>query len=213
MKFGGLNMQVGRRVYYDLATGNVIQDTGERQGSVVETTTEQDFISYVSLAERVPLTVGFIQLEFGELIQEFSNATSYHIDLGTKTIIFNTSPAVPILDIIKQRKIAEFNSIEDNALLTFKSSALGVEHTYLSAMSDMLLLTGEYAFVKGDDFDNQPILWYTVENGNMSHTAAQFIQIYLDCRTNVQTIKYHRAILTAQVNACTTQAQVESIVW
>jgi hypothetical protein len=70
-------MQIGRRIYYELATGNVIQDTGEREGSVVETTTEQDFASYASLAERVPATVGVIELEFRELAQDFVECNGY----------------------------------------------------------------------------------------------------------------------------------------
>ena len=34
-------MQIGRRIYYDKTTGNVILDTGEREGHVVPTTVEQ----------------------------------------------------------------------------------------------------------------------------------------------------------------------------
>ena len=123
-------------------------------------------------------------------------------------------PVELTLELAKSRKIAELKDVEDNALSTFKSSALGSEYTYLSGLSDMLLLAGEYAFVKGSDYNGtDPIYWYTVESGNMIHSGAQFIQIYLDARANVQTVKYHRSGLDAQVNAATTIEQVSAIVW
>ncbi|WP_405175096.1 hypothetical protein MHI27_27475 [Paenibacillus sp. FSL H8-0261] len=35
-------MQIGRKIYYDNATGNVLVDTGERSSDVVETTQALD---------------------------------------------------------------------------------------------------------------------------------------------------------------------------
>ena len=64
-------MKIAKKIYYDLATGNVIQGIGEREGSVVETTLDQDFLSYASLTERVKSTVGVIQLEWGEYADKF----------------------------------------------------------------------------------------------------------------------------------------------
>ncbi|WP_339197889.1 hypothetical protein MKY95_07640 [Paenibacillus sp. FSL P4-0176] len=58
-------MEIGAKIYYDKETGNVILNTGDRSGSVVETTWEQDFSAYAVLNERVPSTVGMIQLEYG----------------------------------------------------------------------------------------------------------------------------------------------------
>lgn len=60
-----MNNAIGRRLYYLKTTGEVIQDTGERTGWVVETTVEQDFATYLALQELVPDTVGMIQLEYG----------------------------------------------------------------------------------------------------------------------------------------------------
>ncbi|CAM3029842.1 hypothetical protein HP548_29425 [Paenibacillus taichungensis] len=60
-----MNNAIGRRLYYLKTTGEVIQDTGERTGWVVETTVEQDFATYLALQERVPDTVGMIQLGYG----------------------------------------------------------------------------------------------------------------------------------------------------
>lgn len=91
-------MQIGRRIYYDKSTGNVIQDTGERYGDVVETTQEQDFVAYAALAERVPDTVGMLQLEYGQYAQDFMECSGYRVDVtGDKpTLVFSyPDPSTP----------------------------------------------------------------------------------------------------------------------
>jgi len=75
-------MNIGRRIYYDLSTGNIIQDTGERSGHVVPTTVEQDFRSYAALAERVPETVGVLELEYGQYAQDFAECNGFKIDVS-----------------------------------------------------------------------------------------------------------------------------------
>lgn len=82
-------MQIGRKLYYDLATGNIIQDTGERSGEVVETTQEQDFAAYRSLAERTPETVGVIELEFGAFREDFGRCNGYRVNIETKEVEFS----------------------------------------------------------------------------------------------------------------------------
>lgn len=213
-------VKIGSRIFYDLATGNIIQVNGERQGeggTVTDTTIEQDFAAYVSLAERVPATVGYIQLEYGQYAQEFMSGNNYHVDIATQIVIFDTTPPVPVLDVVKQRKLEDLLSSRNIALETFTSSALGTPHTYLSRAAsipnDMLLLTSEYSFVSGINYDNQPITWYTIEEGNVTHTAAQIIQVYLDARAYVQTQMVHCGTLNAQVDACTTVDAVNAIVW
>lgn len=78
-------MQIGRRIYYELSTGNIILDTGERQGAVVPTTIEQDFQTYRALAERVPETVGVLELEFGQYAQDFAECSGYRVDVSGET--------------------------------------------------------------------------------------------------------------------------------
>lgn len=75
-------MQIGRKLYFELATGNIIQDTGERTGDVIETTREQDFATYAALAQRVPETVGMIQLEYGQYAQDFMECNGYRVDIS-----------------------------------------------------------------------------------------------------------------------------------
>lgn len=74
--------QIGRKVYYDKATGNVLLITSEMAGDVVETTTEQDFATYTELKDRVPDTVGVIQLQYGELADSFSRMASVRVENG-----------------------------------------------------------------------------------------------------------------------------------
>lgn len=75
-------MQIGRRIYFDKLTGNVILDTGERQGDVVPTTVEQDFETYVALAQRVPETVGVLELEYGQYREDFAACNGYRVDVS-----------------------------------------------------------------------------------------------------------------------------------
>jgi len=115
-------MQIGRKIYYDLATGNVIQDTGERSGSVFETTTAQDFVAYASLAERVPETVGCMQLEYGEYAQDFMECNGYRVDVSgeTPSLLFSypespEQPHVfrpPLSEEVEQLKIADLDNKE-----------------------------------------------------------------------------------------------------
>jgi len=86
------------KIYYELATGNVIQEIGEREGSVVETTLEQDFESYASLSERVKSTVGVFQLTYGQYADKFG-VYYYNIDITTKTIVWGDliTPSIPVV--------------------------------------------------------------------------------------------------------------------
>ncbi len=82
-------MQIGRRIYYDKSTGEVIVDTGERSGDVVETTIDQDFMTYISLLERSRESVGMVQLDYGAYAADFSaGAMVSKIDLNNLTPLF-----------------------------------------------------------------------------------------------------------------------------
>ena len=93
-------MKIAKKIYYDLATGNMIQEIGEREGSVVETTQEQDFQSYVELSQKVPETVGVIQLAYGQYADKFG-VYYYSVNPTTNTIVWgdlidvNNPPIVP----------------------------------------------------------------------------------------------------------------------
>ncbi|BDH60156.1 hypothetical protein MTP04_02860 [Lysinibacillus sp. PLM2] len=74
-------MEIGRRVYYDVATGNFILDTGERAGLVVVTTIDQDISTFKELSERNRESFDVIELEYGQLTQDFMESTSIHVNL------------------------------------------------------------------------------------------------------------------------------------
>lgn len=82
-------MKIGRKVYFDKLTGNVIVDTGECQGYVRETTIEEDFQIYKALSERNPETVGMIQLEYGQYAQDFRECNGYRVNPETQQIEFS----------------------------------------------------------------------------------------------------------------------------
>jgi hypothetical protein len=103
-------MQIGRKIYYDIVTGNILVDTGERSGSIIETTLEQDFASYQVLSERVPSTVGVLQFEYGEKSEEFLNSTSRKVNLVTGEVEFTFDGGVTELpptelDLIGQQLV------------------------------------------------------------------------------------------------------------
>lgn len=81
--------RIGRRIYFDKATGNPIVDTGERQGAVVATTIEQDIDTYKALSERNIETFDVLEFQFGEYQQDFASATSYRVNPETKELEFS----------------------------------------------------------------------------------------------------------------------------
>ena len=87
-------MRIGRKVYYELSSGNIILDTGERSGAVVETTREQDFETYLELAGRIADTVGMVKFEYGAYSEDFTEGRSIiGINTNTLTPLFNRTPS------------------------------------------------------------------------------------------------------------------------
>lgn len=82
-------MNIGMKIYYDKATGNVIHNTGEYIGrGYVETTEDQDFTTIKELAQRVRETVGVVRLQYGQYSREFAQCDSYRVDPETGTLVF-----------------------------------------------------------------------------------------------------------------------------
>lgn len=80
---------VGRKIYYELATGDVILIIPEKHGeNAINTTKEQDFAIYDVLAARNPDTVGVIQLEYGQYRAEFQSCRSVKVNPETKELLF-----------------------------------------------------------------------------------------------------------------------------
>lgn len=101
-------MQIGRKIYYEKSTGNIILEIGERMGFVVETTTEQDFNMYEVLQQYVPKQVGCIQLEYGQFADKFG-MYHYRIDPEAQEIVWGEkiNPDIPEPKPTLEQQIAE----------------------------------------------------------------------------------------------------------
>jgi hypothetical protein len=59
------------------------------QGSVVQTTVDQDFFTFLELKQRDRATVGVLNLDFGENAQDFATCNGVRVDLTTKELVFS----------------------------------------------------------------------------------------------------------------------------
>ncbi|MEG0261169.1 MAG: hypothetical protein RR651_14975 [Lysinibacillus sp.] len=100
-------MKIGRRVYYDKQTSNVILDTGERQGFVTQTTIEQDVSVYKVLSDRNRDTIDVIELQYGQYAQDFVECNGYRVNPVTKTLEFSyPDPNEPDLEPLYQEALS-----------------------------------------------------------------------------------------------------------
>ena len=83
---------IGKRIYYLKVNGRVILDTGEAEGWVNPTTTEDDWRIYTDLQKYNKSEVDFIELQFGEFKTEFAECTSYRVNPTTKQLEFDYTP-------------------------------------------------------------------------------------------------------------------------
>lgn len=83
---------IGKRIYYLKVDGRVVLDTGEAEGWVNPTTTEDDWRIYTELSKYNKTEVDFIELQFGEFKTEFAECTSYRVNIDTKTLEFDYTP-------------------------------------------------------------------------------------------------------------------------
>lgn len=99
-------MKVGRKIFYEKVTGNTLVDTGERQGSVVTTTVEQDIATYAVLSERNQDTFDVLELQFGAYAQDFAESNGYRVNVETKTLEFSyPDPNDPIAEPVYQKPL------------------------------------------------------------------------------------------------------------
>lgn len=90
---------LGKRIYYLKVDGRVILDTGEAEGWVNPTTTEDDWIIYSELSKYNKSEVDFMELQFGEFKTEFAECTSYRVNIETKTLEFDYTPVPPAPEV------------------------------------------------------------------------------------------------------------------
>lgn len=112
-------MKLGKRIYYDLKTGNVLVFIGDRQGPVIPTTVEQDIETFTALSERNRDTFDVLELPFGAFSQDFAECNGYRVNPETKTLEFSypdpsnpEAPQVFIKPLTEQVKELEAQNIE-----------------------------------------------------------------------------------------------------
>jgi hypothetical protein len=202
--------QIGRKIYFDKLTGNVLVDTGERMGAVVETTQEQDFQAYAALAERVPSTVGFLQLEHGQDADKFSQYR-YRVDPETSAIIWDLTPPTAPLEEVKQAKIDFLNTECFKAIYAGFTSAT-TSHIFrfseedqanFNQQSTLLLLKPEIPEVQ----------WRTEDAGIVTLTREQFIEVVFEAGQHKQQQIGKYWLLKAEVEAAETKEKVDAIIW
>lgn len=83
---------IGKRIYYLKVDGRVILDTGEAEGWVNPTTSEDDWEIYSELSKYNKSEVDYIELKWGEFKTEFAECTSYRVNVDTKQLEFDYTP-------------------------------------------------------------------------------------------------------------------------
>lgn len=118
---------------------------------------------------------------------------------------------------LKTAKIAQLNYQCTEAILAgFVSSALGTPHTYSFDYQAQIRFSGELAAINDPTFTDTTAPWNTKENGYLSHTLAQFRQLFKDGQTWTKTNMGKYFTLKGQVLAITDptkNADVNAIVW
>ncbi|MET3699345.1 hypothetical protein SAMN05877753_10216 [Bacillus oleivorans] len=84
-------IQLGRKIYYDKSSGNVVWEIGERtyQFDTTETTIDQDIATFTALSERNRESFDVMKFEFGQFAQDFAECNGYRVDPATKTLEFS----------------------------------------------------------------------------------------------------------------------------
>lgn len=78
-------LKLGTKIYYLISNGNVILDTGDMMGCVVETSFDEDYNNYTDLSKYTKESIGCIKLEYGELgkLLEEHKANSFKVDVSS----------------------------------------------------------------------------------------------------------------------------------
>jgi len=83
-------MEIGRKIYYDKVSGNVVLDTQEQSGMVFPTTVDMDVENYLALSQRNRDSFDVVELKFGAHYQDFVNSRSYRVNPKTKELEFSS---------------------------------------------------------------------------------------------------------------------------
>lgn len=78
--------QIGSKIYYLISNGNVILNTGDMMGCVVETSFDEDYNNYTDLSKYAKDSIGCIKLDYGELGKLLADhkANSFKVDISSQ---------------------------------------------------------------------------------------------------------------------------------
>ncbi|OAA94074.1 hypothetical protein [Clostridium coskatii] len=220
--------QIGRRIYYDKNTGNVLLNTGEMQGAddaLKETTIDEDFQTYKVLSQRNKDSVGVIQLEYGQLNNKFSTCTGYSIDttknpIDASAIIFTFTTPDASLQEVKQAKINELSQDCQNKIVEgFTSTAYqNTSKVYDSSLEDQSNITGNalsaVSKVAGVKECQQDKFYYHARGEEfIEWTANECLQLARDFKTFKEQQLIKNKQLQAYVNTLITVEEVQKVTW
>lgn len=124
-------VQIGRRIFFDVQTGNVLVDTGERQGFVVPTTMEQDILTFKILSEILRETFDVLELKYGQYAQDFAECNGYRVNVDTLTLEFSypdpnqEEPQEPVYQAPLSEKVIELETRTADVELALADIMLG----------------------------------------------------------------------------------------
>lgn len=210
-------MQIGRKIYYELATGNVILDTGERQGPdgcVVETTEDQDFQLYSALTPYNKSAVGVMQLNYGDYAQNFATYP-YSIDVTVtpNVIKWGTTPLGQDLASVQAAKKAQLQNMYAQTLAAgFSSTASGTAVTYGFAPNDQDNMNQIETAIQAN-IETFPVEYGDIHGTVISLTQAQYQTLISDAnKFKWAQVKQLRSLIGQVMTATTTDA-VNAIQW
>lgn len=180
---------LGKRIYYLKVDGRVILDTGEAEGWVNPTTSEQDWEIYSELSKYNKSEVDYIELKWGEFKTEFSECTSYKVNIDTKEIEFDytpipDSPEVPQKPSIHERMDTQenTNNEQDELIITNATNiAIMLEATGANAISTLVI--EEDRVLKEEKIVGEKsvlfnVLKRSIENGANVTTTKKRIELF-----------------------------------
>lgn len=144
-------MEIGRRIYYDVVTGEKLVDTGERSGDVFVTTVEHDIKVYKSLSERNRESFDYTELDYGQYAEDFASCNGYRVVPETKQLEFSypdpnkPEPQQPVYERPLTEQVKSLEADLGNLLLesaTDKTIITTLEDTVGNLLLEVAILKG-----------------------------------------------------------------------
>lgn len=131
---------------------------------------------------------------------------------GEEWVPYVYQPPLPVLAEVKRTEIRSACS-DEITRSSFQSSALGAVHNYDCRLVDQINLKMRFDIAETSGLAEP--LW--ASDGTRyqwkSHTSAEIMDVMVDMNDHIKTSQVKLATLMAAVDAATTKAQIDAIVW